>query len=158
VEQRTTAKTRQLVNVMMSSYAGPQQMVVSARDSALAASARSYIYGSCRISKETFDDPAQRDRDQTMFRAGGGKGQAPILNKKNLVEWVRAEYSVFLILLQFMITRCLEYSKGNAFAQGINDCCTLKNHVKHCAIGVAFVDPQLRENHSVLASSRGLCT
>ena len=49
-----------------------------------------------------------------------------------------------------MITRCLEYSKGNAFAQDINDCCTLNNHVKHCAaIGIVIVDPDLRENHAV---------
>ena len=149
VEQRTTVKAGEMINVMMSSCAGPHQMVVSARDSALAASARSYIYGRGRISKETFDDPAHRDRDQAMFRAGVGKGQAPLLHRKKLVEWVRAEYSVFLILLQFMITRCLEYSKGNAFAQGINDCCTLKNHVKHCAMGIVFVDPELRENHTV---------
>jgi hypothetical protein len=41
--------------------------------------------------------------------AGGGKGKAPFLTKKNLGEWVRAEYSVFLVLVLFTMTRCLEY-------------------------------------------------
>ena len=35
---------------------------------------------------------AQRDRDQSLFEAGGGKGKAQFLTSKNLVEWVRAEY------------------------------------------------------------------
>jgi hypothetical protein len=82
-------KERLKVNVMLSSYAGPAQIVVCKRDAALAGLARCYTYGRGRISKETFDDQAHRDRDQRMFEAGGGKGKAQFLTKKNLVEWVR---------------------------------------------------------------------
>jgi len=107
--QRREVQERLKVNVMLSSYAGPVQIVVCKRDAALAGLARCYTYGRGRISKETFVDQAHRDREQRMFEAGGGKGKAPFLTKKNLVEWVRAEYSVFLVLVRFMMTRCLEY-------------------------------------------------
>jgi hypothetical protein len=113
--RRREVQERLKVNVMLSSYAGPAQIVVCKRDAALAGLARCYTYGRGRISKETFNDQAHRDRDQRMFETGGGKGKAPFLTKKNLVEWVRANSAANLIL-----------TKGNTLlAEGEINMCTV---------------------------------
>ena len=56
----------------------------SKRDAALGAHARSCVYSRGHISKESFDDPAMRARDQAMFEAGGGTGKAPFITRNEL--------------------------------------------------------------------------
>ena len=122
---------------------------VSKRDAALGAQARSYVYGRGRISKESFDDPVMRARDQAMYEAGGGTGTAPFITKQGLAAWVRAEYSIFIVFMKFITKINLEYSEGNRFGQGLQDCVTLASTKKHSAIGLCFIDPKLKTNHAV---------
>jgi hypothetical protein len=52
---------------------------VSPNDKALASAVRLYIYGTGRISKETFNGPELRAMNQAYCIAGGGRGKAPVL-------------------------------------------------------------------------------
>jgi hypothetical protein len=83
----------------------------------------------------------------------GGTGTAPLLTKSMLIEWVRAEYSVFRLFAKFLTGKCLEASFGNPFAQGVNDMATLKNHVKFAAVGMQLVTPDYPQQNLALTLS-----
>ena len=62
-----------------SSSSGMSPYYVSPQDKALAAAARTYIYGKGQLSKVTFDDEEFRAMFQAYRVGGGGKGKASVL-------------------------------------------------------------------------------
>ena len=59
---------------------------------------------------------------------------APNLTRQGLIKWVRAEYKIFLLFCHYFFGDNFDYARGNPFAQGINDHCTLASHQKNLAI------------------------
>jgi hypothetical protein len=123
---------------------------ISRIDAALACQARFYIYGRQRVSKNTFDDPAFIDILVSSFVAGGGEAKnAPRLNIKALKLWLDEEFKIFRCFVKMMCHDMLDFTEGNAFAQCLNDACTLSHKHKCMAIGMEFVDCIEFQNHAV---------
>jgi len=55
--------------------------------------------------------------------------------------WFKQEWVLFGIFTRFMMVKCLRYSMGNPFAQGISDAATLNNKHRCLAVGIEFFDP-----------------
>ena len=83
---------------------------------------------------------AQRERERTQLSRGG------------LEAWVRAEYAIFRLFIQFITSVLLEYHEGNPFGQGQHDCATLDNGVKFMAMGFNCVIPSPRRIPASLPS------
>lgn len=83
---------------------------------------------SLRLSSTTATDVSYRE-------------SAPLLSVYKLKQYINAEYSIFLILLQLIIKLKIEESHGSAFAQSIHDGVTLGNHKKYQSFGLQFIDP-----------------
>ena len=81
-----------------------------------------------------------------MLRDVGGGPDTPILSRKGLIKWVRAEFAVFLIYLRYVLRCKHKQAKGNQFAQGIHDGGTLDNKQKYQALGLQFIDELWRRN------------
>ena len=77
----------------------------------------------------TFEDPYFNN--MMIFQAAvGGDTKVkkyPQLTKTMLLEYVKAEYSIFCVLLNLMINMKCNQIHGSVFAQGINDGVTLEN-------------------------------
>ena len=84
---------------------------------------------------------AQRDRERDMQ-----------LSRRGLEAWVRAEYAIFRLFIQFITSVLLEYHEGNPFGQGQHDCATLDNGVKFMAMGFNCVIPSPRRIPASLPS------
>ena len=67
---------------------------------------------------------------------------------------MKAEHQLFESYFNLMMANLFDRSGGNAFAQGLHDCATTENKVKHLAHGIQFVDPDLRRNHVVCISMK----
>ena len=66
--------------------------------------------------------------------------------QKNLLEYVKAEYSFFCDLLNLVINMNCKHSHGNMFAQGINDGVTLENHKKYQYVAIQIINPFWKNN------------
>jgi hypothetical protein len=82
--------------------------------------------------------------------------KAPQVTARGLKSWIQAEYKVFLVFVRYVATKNFEYSGGNPCMQGQNDGVTLKNGKKFNAMGVQFVDHELKQNH-VICFGMKLC-
>ena len=123
---------------------------ISPREHALTKAARYYIYGRGRVSKETFNDPEFKNMLKGYYVAAGGRpDDCPFLTTKMLVEYVRAEFHCFIVMVREFSRMQFEYSLGNPWAQLIHDAATLANHVKSLASGIEAIDPLLLENHTI---------
>jgi hypothetical protein len=124
--------------------------VVNRIDSALGLQARFYIYGRQRVSKRTFEDPAFIEMLAGIFVAGGGESKKfPKLSLKALKLWIVEEFEIFKGYMKMTCKDMLAFTEGNAFAQCLNDACTLANKHKCMAIGMEFVDCIHFKNHAV---------
>jgi hypothetical protein len=65
----------------------------------------------------------------------------PILGEYGLKAWIKAEYEVFLKFVRHIVNKCLEYSGGNAFAQGQSDGVSFADHNKYLSIGFQCIAP-----------------
>ena len=106
--------------------------VLTKRERELSSQVTWYIYGNQRISKRTFEDPYFR-RMMTV------SGTQNMMNRANLLKWVRAEYEIFLLYLRFLIKKALDFAYGNPFAQFIHDGGTLANKDKYQTGGLQFI-------------------
>ena len=108
----------------------------------LSAQAKWYVYSSCYVSKRTFKDK----HFKSMLRAVAGSNAAPILTQYMLKEYVRAEFSVFLLFLALIIKLKMDQSHGIPFAQAQHDGSTAANKKKYQALALQFIDPKWQRN------------
>ena len=127
----------------------PGGFFVALKQTALTKAARFYVYGSGRVSKETFDDPFFREMLQGYFTAGGGKGKCPILTRRGLRSYITAEFRNFRELAKFTAKKARVSAEGNAFGQSLHDCATLASHDHILAIGFNYVDVDLENNWTI---------
>ena len=81
-----------------------------------------------KLSKIEFEST----RFRTMLQRTDNRGDdTACLSRHQLVLWVRAEFTVFLIYLKEIIAECYELSLGNPFAQALHDGGTLDNKQKY---------------------------
>ena len=114
----------------------------------LTASARFYVYGRQRISKATFDDSYFKDA-----MMGSNKNRS-MLSKDQLEQYVRAEFSLFIVFLKFIVKKKLAQTMGNAFAQGLHDGVTLGNHKGYESLGIDVVDTDWERNLPICVGFR----
>lgn len=113
---------------------------LSPQQGQLTAQAKWYVYSEMYISKRSFED----DYFKAMFTSFDVK--AKVLTVKMLKNYVKAEFSVFLLYLAFIVGDKQAHAKGNCFAQCIHDGGTLANKKKFQAFGIQFVDRLWRAN------------
>lgn len=107
---------------------------LSREERALTSQARWYMYSKMHISKQEFESIEFRE----MQREQAG-GVSILLSRRQLTEYVRAEFRIFVKFLQFIIAQKMVQAKGNPFAQGVHDGGTLANHQKYQALGIQFI-------------------
>ena len=108
----------------------------------LSAQAKWYVYSSCYVSKRTFKDK----HFKSMLRAVARSNAAPILTQYMLKEYVRAEFSVFLLFLALIIKLKMGQSHDAPFAQAQHDGGTAANKKKYQALAMQFIDPKWLRN------------
>jgi hypothetical protein len=100
------------------------------------------VYSSCYVSKRTFKDK----HFKSMLRAVARSNAAPILTQYMLKEYVRAEFSVFLLFLALIIKLKMGQSHDAPFAQAQHDGGTAANKKKYQALAMQFIDPKWLRN------------
>lgn len=108
---------------------------------ALTGQARWYIYSRAYISKREFEAHEFREM---LCEQNGGRGV--FLSQKQLKEWVRAEFRIFLTFLRYAVATKMEDAEGNPFAQAIHDGGTLANKCKYQACGLQFISEKADAN------------
>jgi len=121
-------------------------MLMTYDQSALTAQASWYVYSSMKISKTEFES----QRFRTMLQRSNRGDNTACLSRQQLILWVRAEFSVFLIYLKEIIAECFELSLGNPFAQALHDGGTLENKQKFQVFGLQFIAPDFESNIVVM--------
>lgn len=104
-------------------------------DKSKAAQARFYIESSCRLSKNTFGSAAF----VKLLEAHGTCYSK--LDRRELINYVLAEYEIFVAQMKHMILLKQTQSLGNACAQLQHDGGTAKNSIKHQVFAMSFTDP-----------------
>ena len=89
------------------------------REKALAASARTYIYGTGYLSKSSFEDEEYRARDQAYWNGGGGTRKAPTQTRKVLKAWLDAGPCT-LFLVPLPVYHCLSIEKLLKFERKVS--------------------------------------
>ena len=84
--------------------------------------------------------------------------KVPILNSRQLMLYIDAEWDLFEINLRSQLKPLVEQSKGNPFAMLIHDAVTLANKSKYYSIGIQFIDNCFECNHVVALSFRKVST
>lgn len=113
--------------------------MLSVKDAALASQARYYVYSTCAVSKNTFEC----EFFVAMLRQHGHNSK---LSRKNLANWVRAEFEVFRKFLRFFIELKWKESRGNIFCQIQHDGATIANKKKYEAVGLQACGVGLKNN------------
>ena len=108
--------------------------ILTKEEKALTSQARWYIYSHMRISKQEFESEEFRE----MLR-GQSDGPGIFLTKRQLIEWIGAEFRIFLTFLKYAVRTKHVQAKGNAFGQALHDGGTLKSHQKYQALGAQFI-------------------
>ena len=67
--------------------------------------------------------------------------KAFVLTERNLKNYVKAEFSVFLLFLEFMLRKKHGDAMGNRFAQALHDGGTLESKKKYQALALQFIAP-----------------
>lgn len=124
--------------------AGLGKYTLSREERALTSQARWYCYSRMHISKREFESQEFR---QMLSEQAGGHGVH--LSTRQLKEWVRAEFRIFLTFLRYAIAIKMEEAEGNPFAQALHDGGTLKNHSKYQACGLQFISERGDANLAV---------
>ena len=124
---------------------------LSRNDKALTAQARWFLYLQQMVSMHSFTDPyfatmmeAQAAVSSVPFSTDTTYNYppSPLLTIFKLKQYIEAEYSVLLMLLQLIVKLKMQQSHGYPFAQSIHDGVTLGNHKKYQSFGLQFVDPK----------------
>jgi hypothetical protein len=107
---------------------------------ALGRMSRWYVYAKMHISKGAFEDPYFREMCEGFWVGNLAiSSRCPIFTKEHLQKWVRAEFSIFVKYLRFIVARVRASVFGNAFSQFLHDGGTLKDHQKREALGISFI-------------------
>ena len=113
---------------------------LSRNDKALTAQARWFLYSQQKVSMRSFTDPyfatmmeAQAAVSSVPFSTDTTYNYppSPLLTIFKLKQYIEAEYSVLLMLLQLIVKLKMQQSHGYPFAQSIHDGVTLGNHKKY---------------------------
>ena len=66
------------------------------------------------------------------------------VGRKELNSWVREEFQLMIALMKYIVKFGHMRSKGDQFAQFLNDCATLKNRHKHMSLRLEMAYPRLK--------------
>ena len=113
-----------------------------------------YVYADQHLSKRTFDG----DYFKRMMHAQAASASAPVLTVRQLILYVQTEFRVFILFVRHLVWEKGKQALGNElWAQLLHDGGTLANHVKYLALGMQFVDPQVRcLRHLCVREGRGV--
>ena len=112
------------------------------KEKALSSQAQWYVYSTMHISKSEFESVYFK----RMLAGGGDTEKAFVLTERNLKNYVKAEFNVFLLFLEFMLNKKHADAMGNKFAQGLHDGGTLESKKKYQALALQFIAPGWAKN------------
>ena len=109
-----------------------------------------YTYCPQNISKATIRSAAFRNMISfaRLVPAATLEGKL-FLSDTTLARSVADDFDAFRRTMHQFANGCLARSHGNAFAQGIHDCVTLKSGQKFLAVGLSCVDPWMSNNYTI---------
>jgi len=108
---------------------------LSPAETQLSSQARWFVYSHQVVSLASFSDPWFKE----MLCSAG---QVAILTRYMLLKYIEAEFAIFLVFLQLIVSMKLRQSSGMAFGQLIHDGGTAANKKKSQALGIQFIDPR----------------
>ena len=119
-----------------------QMFTMTKKEKSLGAQAQWYTYSRMHISKSEFESPYFR----RMLAGGEDTEKTFVLTERNLQNYVRAEFGVFLKYLDHMLHLKRADAMGNKFAQGLHDGGTLVSKKKYQALALQFIAPDWSRN------------
>ena len=119
-----------------------QMFTMTKKEKSLGAQAQWYTYSRMHISKSEFESPYFR----RMLAGGEDTEKTFVLTERNLQNYVRAEFGVFLKYLDHMLHLKRADAMGNKFAQGLHDGGTLVSKKKYQALALQFIAPNWSRN------------
>ena len=116
--------------------------ILSKKEKALSSQAQWYSYSTMHVSKSEFESPYFK----RMIAGGEDSEKTFVLTERNLKNYVRAEFGMFLILLEIILKLKHDEAMGNKFAQALHDGGTLVSKRKYQALALQFIAPEWLKN------------